>query len=66
MVVGMTDKFSSSHWAQIVKRVKQAQFKFDPRWLCFMCGKRFTHNACSHTFEENAALAERVRSSISV
>jgi ribosomal protein L37AE/L43A len=60
----MTDKFSSSHWAQIVKRVTRAEFKFDTKWLCFLCGKRFTHAACQHSIEENKALAERVRTSL--
>jgi len=57
----MTGNYSASQWRQITKRVRLAQFTFDPHWKCFICGNRFTHNACPHTLEENHEILEKIQ-----
>ncbi len=59
----MSGEFSRSHWDQIVKRVRQAQFVFDEKWKCLLCGHRYKHAACPHTHEENVAIIELVKTS---
>ena len=48
----MTNKISRSQWNQIVKRGRQVNFKFDPRWKCIIDGLAF--NRCiEHSVEDN-------------
>lgn len=51
--------FSRAEWTQIEKRVKQAQFKFDAKWKCFVCGHKF--RVCLHTVEDNHGILAEVR-----
>lgn len=37
----MSKKISRSQWDQIHKRVKLADFQFDPDWKCLIDGKRY-------------------------
>lgn len=59
----MSDKYSRSQWAQIVSRVKQAGFKFDQAWKCFICGKKFQSRDCSHVVAENLEVIRLAKAS---
>lgn len=59
----VSDRFSRSHWGQIVKRVKQAGFSFDQAWKCFICGKKFQSRDCPHIEAENLEVLQLAKAS---
>lgn len=56
MVQGM-QHYSRGQWSQIIKRAKLADFKFNPKWKCLICGFR----TCDHSYEENEAVAAEAK-----
>lgn len=59
MVPSMIPHLSRAQWAQVLKRAKQAKFRFDPTWKCILCGSRYS--GCDHTAEQNEAVLEEIQ-----
>jgi hypothetical protein len=53
--------YSRSHWAQIAKRIRKAQFVFTEKWKCFICGIAFNSAVCTHSREENEEVLAKAK-----
>lgn len=56
-----TQHLSRAQWAQIEKRVKQANFAFDPKWKCLIDGAPWSRTKCDHIVSDQHDIIEQVK-----
>lgn len=61
-----TKHISRAQWAQIESRVKQAEFKFDPKWKCLIDGNVWKRTRCDHNVDDQHDIIEQVKDRLDI